>query len=128
MNKDRLPHPRALSNWQEARIAEAKLRLYVLNPAHASGAKGTHKARVFRAALGFDQSNWELLRDSILEELPYHEATLGHEDEYGIRYNVVLPITGPNGRTAEVMTAWIVRPVADHAELVTTLVIGKRGA
>lgn len=127
MNRvNRLPHPRALPNCQHAVIAEAKLRLYALNPAHVSGGKGTHKARVFSAALGFDQSNWELLRDSIMEELPYYEATLGHEDEYGVRYNVILPITGPNGRTVQVITAWIIRPGAGHPELVTTLVSGKR--
>ncbi|MDT5120771.1 MAG: hypothetical protein QOC96_253 [Acidobacteriota bacterium] len=119
------PHPNALPNYDKAVIPRDKLERYALNPTHVSRAygksSGKDKARVFKSALGFDQSNWELLKQKILEELPYHEANVGEEDQHGKRYNVTLPITGPNGNTVNVLTAWIVRPNDDYPSLTTTL-------
>lgn len=122
----RSPHPNALPNHQRAMIPSAKLEKYVLDPNHVSRVRGRSsgkdKARVFQSALGFDQSNWESLQQSILEELPYHEAVLGEEDEYGKRYTVTLPITGPNLNTANVLTAWIIKSGTDYPSLTTALV------
>lgn len=119
----RKPHPKALPNYQRAVIPPAKLEKYALNPRHVSRVQGRSngmdKARVFKSALGFDETDWELLRDSIFEELPYYEATLGVEDEYGQRYDVTLSITGPNGNTANVLTGWIIAPETDYPSLTT---------
>jgi hypothetical protein len=52
-------HPQALPNYQAAVVPRAKLEEYVLNPAHDLG---RHKAIVFKSALGFEQRDWELLR------------------------------------------------------------------
>ena len=102
-----------------------KLERYCLDPQHVSRpygkSSGKDKARVFKAALGFEQADWELLKERILEALPYFEATLRNEDEYGKRYNVELPITGPNGKTVTVLTAWIFRPGTDYPFFVTAL-------
>ncbi|MGH9840578.1 MAG: DUF6883 domain-containing protein [Blastocatellia bacterium] len=106
-------HPQALPNYQAAVVPRAKLEDYVLNPNHDPG---MHKARVFKSALGFEQSDWEMLRQSILDELPYHAAQLRAEGPFGKQYNVVLPITGPNGKS------WILRPETDFPSLVTALV------
>ena len=48
-----------LPNADQAIIDIAKLRDYCLNPQHP---RGQHKARVFRSALGLDESNAEELR------------------------------------------------------------------
>jgi uncharacterized protein DUF6883 len=121
--QSRRPDPKALVNHTKAVIAQKKLERYCLNPNNVSrtfgGSSGSDKARVFKAALGFDQSNWEMLKERILEELPYHEALLGAEDEFGSRYNVKLPILGVNGKTQIVLTAWIVRPGTDVPDFVT---------
>ena len=89
MAQDRTPNQHALPNYQNAIIAREKLETYCLDPQHVSRAfgksSGKDKARVFRAALGFVQADWELLKRTILEALPYHEATLRKEDEYGKR-------------------------------------------
>lgn|SRR5437660_8039122 len=123
MPEDRTPHPHALPNHQSALITREKLENYCLNPQHVSRAygksSGKDKARVFKAALGFDQTNWELLRQRILEALPYHEAVFRNEDEHGKRYNSELPITGPNGNTEVVLTGWIIRPETDYPFLTT---------
>ncbi len=122
----RSPHPNALPNYQRAVIPSAKLEKYALNPKHVSRAwgksSGKDKALVFQSALGFNQSNWELLQQRILEVLPYHEAVLGEEDEYGKRYTVSSPITGPNLNTANVLTGWIIKPETDYPSLTTALV------
>ena len=125
MGNTRDPHHGCLPNYEKAVIPREKLERYCLDPEHTSktyGSNGKDKAYVFRALLGIDQSHWELLRDGILNELPYHEATLGADDEYGQRYNVKVPITGPNGNTAIVLVAWIVRPGSDSPFLVSAYV------
>jgi len=123
---ERSPHPDRLPNCENAEIPQDKLERYCLNPDHVSTpygrSSGRDKARVFKAALGFDQSTWEVLRDRILSELPYHEASLGAADEFGQRYTVTLPITGVNGNTANVLVAWIVRLGTDYPSLVSTYV------
>jgi hypothetical protein len=67
--------------------------------------------------LGFVKADWELLKNRILEELPYWEAPVGDEDEHGKRYTAEVAITGPNGNTAVVLTAWIIRPGTDFPSL-----------
>src|SRR6185312_15849938 len=107
MAENQTPHERALPNYENAVIPREKLERYCLDPDHVSLAfgksSGKDKARVFQAALGFRRVDWELLKSLILEELPYQEAVLGHEDHYGKRYNVKIQITGLNGRTVTVL-------------------------
>jgi hypothetical protein len=122
-DKERQIHPNVLPNCEKAEIPRSKLAEYALDPLHA---EGQHKARVFRSALGFEQSNWEDLKNAILTELPYNEAVFKSEGKYGKKYEVVLPITGPNGNTTDVITAWIIRPDTDFPSLVTTLVAKKK--
>jgi hypothetical protein len=128
MPEDQVPHPHALPNYQNAVILREKLEKYCLDPRHESRAygksSGKDKARVFKAALGFGQTDWELLKQRILEALPYYEAILGDEDEYGTRYNVRVQISGPNGNTEVVLTAWIVRPGTDYPFLTTAWCMG----
>jgi hypothetical protein len=125
MTQDLTPTRYALPNYQNAVIRREKLEKYCLNPEHVSRphgrSSGKDKARVFKAALGYEQTNWEQLKQRILEALPDAEATLRNEDEYGKRYNVTLSIPGPNGNTVPVLTAWIIRPGTDYPFFVTAL-------
>jgi Domain of unknown function (DUF6883) len=115
----RTPHNKALPNFERAVIPPDKLQRYLLDPSHPVG---KNKAVVFKKALGYEQAKWEMLRDTIFEELPYYEAVRGRADQYGIRYNVTLAITGPNGRTADVLTVWIIEDGKDHPSFVTAVV------
>jgi len=115
---------RALPKYERAEIPRGKLEGYALNPVHEPD--GKHKARVFKSALGFDQSTWELLKQRILEELPYHEARLTQTSEYGDSYVVDLPVEGPNGHTAKIRTAWMFKTGTDYPSLTTVLVLPKR--
>jgi hypothetical protein len=92
-----------LPHSERAVIEDSKFVGYALNP-HSE--RGRHKARVFAQALGFNLSNWELLKRAILEALPARSARLTSETAFGKKYEVVIPITGPNERTADVLTIW----------------------
>lgn len=123
MTERRSIHPSALPNYEQAEIPRSKLEGYALNPDHE---KGKHKATLFKEVLGFEQHQWGALARSILEELPFHEARMRGEGEWGKKYVVILPITGLNGGTAEVQTAWMIRSGTDYPSLVTTRVLPRR--
>src|SRR5918912_1204013 len=109
-------HPNALPNYQKAVIPRGKLEDYVLNPTHKDG---RHKARLFKSILGFEKSHWQELAKAILNELPYQEAMLSREDQWGKYYLVSLPIVGLNGNTAIVQTVWIIGTGTDYPSFVT---------
>jgi hypothetical protein len=115
-NANRSVHPNALPNYQNAVLPREKLEKYVLDPTNPVG---KNKAVVFKSVLAFDPSNWDVLAKIIIDQLPYYEALLGRKDNYGQRYNVTMPITGPNGRTADVLTAWIIDIGEDYPRFIT---------
>jgi len=121
MAENRTPHERALPNYENAVIPREKLERYCLDPEHVSSTRGkssgSDKARVFQAVLGFGKADWVLLKNLILEELPFYEAMFRDEDEHGKRYTVELAIIGPNGNTGIVVTGWIVKVGADFPSL-----------
>jgi hypothetical protein len=92
-----------LPHCEHAIIEDSKLVRYALNP---RSERGQHKARVFAQVLGFNLSNWELLKRTIIEALPARPATVTSETVFGKKYEVIVPITGPNGRTVDVLTVW----------------------
>jgi hypothetical protein len=123
-DESRSVHQKALPNYQKAVIPRSKLEDYALNPAHKDG---RHKARLFKSILGFEKADCEKLEKIILDELPYYEALLVEEGQWGKKYLVSLPIVGLNGNTAIVETIWIIRPKTDVPSFVTPRVIRERG-
>ena len=95
---------RRLPGADEAQIDERKVLGYALNPDHPVGG---NKARRFKAALGYDQSNAGELLAAIRAALPTARARRGVQDKHGQRYSVDLALTGPSG-AAVVRTGWIV--------------------
>lgn len=98
---EREPHERALRNHEHAVVPEAKVR-YAL--------RDRNKRRAFEA-LGYSErrENWRKLRQAIAEKLPLCPASVSHEDQWGLTYNVDMLISGPEGKTAPVRTKWIFR-------------------
>lgn len=111
-----------LPNLENAVIPEAKIFRYALDQ---SSPKGKDKAVVFESALGYNQSNGRLLIEAIKENLPRFKSVVKEQDQYGERYNVVLRLMGVNGREANVLTAWIIRPEEDFPRLTTLYVTEK---
>lgn len=110
-----------LPNAETAVVDIAKLRDYCLNPNHP---EGKHKARAFRAKLGFQRGDAERLRQLILEAILTAEATEQKPTEYGRRFIVEFRLftsegAGVIGNSAVVRTAWIVRNGEDFPRLTT---------
>ncbi len=105
-----------LPNAKDAVFDDNKLTAYALNPEHLTG---KHKAKVFKSALGYDLSNADQLKTQILFKLPNYNANLGEKNKFGQLYSVDIPITGPNGNTVTVKTAWIIKQGDTVPNLVT---------
>jgi SPP1 gp7 family putative phage head morphogenesis protein len=91
-----------LPRYKEAVIPEAKLLQYALNPD-----KDPNKAKAFKRALGYTLDNAEELIQQIYKNLSLYEAIEKGDRGWGMTYEIIMDIQGPNGKTAKVLTAWI---------------------
>ena len=104
-----------LPNSDRAVIDTAKLRDYLLSTSHPVG---RFKARLFES-LGYSADNWERLETDIRAIIVTAEARPMEKTEYGTKYEVRGTITGPNGRSAGVLTVWIVLTGEDVPRFIT---------
>lgn len=93
-----------LPNIDHAFIEDAKIRDYLLSGAHPVG---RFKAAFF-ISLGYTQNEWTRLRDDFLALARKGEALPGGESGFGRKFEVSGMLTGPSGRSVEVLTIWIV--------------------
>ena len=91
-----------LPHYECVVMLESKFLQYALNPE-----KAPDKARAFKEALGYDLSNYKELMDNIRQNLPRHEAKPKGDKGWGMTYEVIMMLEGPNGKRAKVLTAWI---------------------
>lgn len=104
-----------LPNGENAIVDERKIREYLVSRSHPVG---RFKAKFF-ASLGFGPPNWQVLAAAILRLATNDDAQLVEETEHGRKYLVPGTLTGPQGRSAEVVSVWIVRVGDDVPRLVT---------
>lgn len=105
-----------------AKIPDEKLTEYALNFEHPTGKE---KAKAFKEALGYTKESYTDLKTKILDSFDEKELVYKREDKYGKRYEQIMQITGPNGKTANVLTAWI--KDNDNAEpRLTSIYVDKR--
>ena len=104
-----------LLNADLAVIDSGKLTNYALAPSNP-------KAVVFQSALGYDTSNASDLLTQLQEGVVNTPASPGVIDEFGSRFRVDIPVTGANGSTATVRTAFIYDPGSSVPRLVTAYV------
>jgi len=102
-----------LPRADKAVIPVDKIINYALNP---MGDK--NKAIAFEKALGYNVSNADKLINQIYDNINKYPAILKNTDEYGTRYEIIMDITGVNGKTAKVLTGWI----DDHKKSETRLI------
>lgn len=93
-----------LPEGANAVVAEDKVRGYLLA---AANPRSRGKPAFFRA-LGFGLENWEVLRDTLLEIAATGEASESRPNPFGRKFEIHATLTGPNARTAQVCTIWIV--------------------
>lgn len=105
-----------------AKIPDEKLTEYALNFEHPTGKE---KAKAFKEALGYTKESYTDLKTKILDSFDEKELVYKREDKYGKRYEQIMQITGPNGKTANVLTALI--KDNDNAEpRLTSIYVDKR--
>ncbi len=122
-NEHRLVVPRGqdddpvvpLPNAEFAIIDPAKVRDYLLHDSHPIG---QFKAKFFQS-LGFRRERWQELEFALRYHALRHEMRRGPESAYGTKYEIEGPITGPSGRSAEILVAWIVRKGENVPRLIT---------
>lgn len=83
-------------------IPMQKLVGYALDPQ-----KAPDKAKAFELALGYTKDNAAELLQSIFDHADESRFVEKGDNGYGIIYEYVMRITGPNGKQANVLTAWI---------------------
>ncbi|URF02678.1 DUF6883 domain-containing protein [Cupriavidus campinensis] len=108
-----------LKNAENAVIDSRKIVSYALDSTHPVGG---NKAIVFESALGFNQSNADGLLAQLQQGVTKYPATLGKVDQFGQRFTVDIPVTGPNGKTVPVRTGWIYDPGSSVPRLTTAYV------
>ena len=102
-------------------VPREKLERYLLSVEHETG---RHKARVFAAALGIGQRDWEYLRDQLLAgvlDAPVHAV---RETPWGQLYEVEIGVKGLNAQVRAVTTVWLVAGEHQPPTLVTAYVGG----
>ena len=91
-----------LPRYEDAVIPIEKFTQYCLDPK-----ADQDKAIAFNDALGYNLDNVNNLIANIRHHLPGFPAIPKGNIGYGMRYQVVMSLTGPNGKTAKVLTGWI---------------------
>ncbi len=104
-----------LPNASSAVIPDEKIRDYVLSRSHPIG---RFKA-AFISRLGFDADNWSILASELRSLALREEAIRTQRTVYGQKYIVRGIIEGPNGRSTEIETVWIVLFSEDTPRLIT---------
>lgn len=85
-----------------AKIPEEKFTAYALNPERAPD-----KATAFKKALGYDLDNYQDLISDINSKFDKEKLVDRGDQGYGMRYEQIMSLKGPNGKEANVLTAWI---------------------
>jgi membrane protein involved in colicin uptake len=92
-----------LLNADKAEMDPKKFTDYALNPDHPVGG---NKAKVFSAATGLEQKDAADVMKQVNDGLGKFPPSAGKVDQYGQRFTMHTPVTGPKG-TATVESGWI---------------------
>ncbi|MGK0172064.1 MAG: hypothetical protein ACI9W2_003798 [Gammaproteobacteria bacterium] len=103
-----------LPNATDAILPPEKLQDYLLSTTHLVG---RYKAAFFRG-LGYERDNWRVLERD-LRSLLKEDAIELESTEFGQKFSAQGSLTGPNGRSASIVTVWIILVDSDVPRFVT---------
>lgn len=106
-----------LPNAERAIVDPSKIRDYLLSASHPIG---RFKAVFFRS-LGYQSNAWEGLAHDLHAHARSHPVYSVETTEFGYKYEVRGILKGPSGRTAEVITVWIMLNDEDSPRFVTAI-------
>ena len=95
-------------------IPPEKFTQYALDPV-----RQPDKARAFRDALGYTKDNYRELIDNIYRHLDVSAFKYKRTNEDGDLYEYIVVLTGANGKSANVLTAWINDKRKNELRLIT---------
>ena len=98
------------------------VKQYALNPL-----KQPDKAMAFKKALGYTLDNYKDLIDNINATFDENKLEPKGDQGYGMRYQQIMDLKGPNGKTAKVLTAWIEDKGIKDFRLTSAYVDKKKG-
>lgn len=104
-----------------AEMPEDKFIEYSLNPQ-----KEPNKAKKFEKDLGYTLENWQDLRENIRQHYDKSKLVEKGDNGYGMRYEQIMLLKGANGKSANVLTAWIDDPKADDGIRLVSLYVTRR--
>jgi hypothetical protein len=110
-----------IPNAKNAEIPKEKLTEYALNPL-----KEPNKALAFEKALGYTIFNVNKLIENIKSNIENFNAIDKGDNGWGHRYEILMTITGPNGKTANIITAWIIDNDKDFPRLTSTYITKRK--
>ncbi|WP_328373955.1 WXG100 family type VII secretion target [Micromonospora zamorensis] len=119
----KIPGDPSRPDFSQAEIDSRKITAYAMNPDHPVG---KNKFRVINSATGLGPDDADAILQQIREGVLAGKPLLGKADEFGQRWNVDLPLTGPDG-TITVRTAWILESGASAPRMVTISFPPKEG-
>jgi hypothetical protein len=96
-------------------IEPRKLRDYLLSSSHTVGRA---KAEFF-VGLGYAREDWHVLAADLRALVENSEATEVETTRFGTKYEVRGTLTGPAGRQAGIVSAWIILAGEDFPRFVT---------
>lgn len=103
-----------------AKIPEEKFTKYALD-----FEKDPNKARAFKEALGYTKENCRALIDDINRYFDKDKLVERGDLGHGMRYQQIMRLKGPNGKEANVVTAWIQDD--DDVRLTSAYITKKKG-
>jgi hypothetical protein len=98
-----------------ATLADAKIRRYLLNTAHPTGAA---KARFF-VLFGFSPANWPELKKGLLDHPLQDPVTDRRRSPFGELFEVSCALATPDARNPCIVSVWLIEPPDPNPRFIT---------
>jgi Lhr-like helicase len=109
-----------LPNVENVVIPIEKFTEYALHPI-----KGRGKAYAFEQALGYNLSNYGKLIKNIKTNLNKFDVKFKGDNGFGLKFEVLMRLTGENRKTANVITSWIVVRGGEETRLTSAYITNR---